>query len=152
MSAGLARAYGEPMRRLAPTVAAVLIAITLTGCGESEEENAQQTVCDARQDISNQVNSLKGLTPATISTDAVSENLEAIRSDLSAIRGAQSELSDDRRQQVESANQEFTSQLQETLKTVGTSTTGADAASTISAAAQQLASSYEQTFARIDCS
>ena len=145
------RAYGAGMRRLALTMPAVIAALVLAGCGESDEENAQQTVCDARQDISNQVDSLKSLTPATISTDAVSENVEAIQSDLSAIRGAQSELSDDRRQQVESANQEFTSQVRGILAEIGTSATAQDAASTISSAAQQLATTYEQTFARIDC-
>jgi Tfp pilus assembly protein PilP len=140
------------MRRLLPLIAAaVLTALALTACGESDQENAQQTVCDARQDISDQLNALKDLTPATFKTDAVSENVEAIQSDLSDIKGAQAELSDDRRQQVESANQAFTSQAEDTLKQIGTSTSAADAASTISTAAQQLASSYKQTFARIDC-
>ena len=145
------RPYGAHMRRRALAIPLVVAALALTGCGESDEENAQQTVCDARQDISNQVDSLKSLTPATISTDAVSENVEAIQSDLSAIKGAQSELSDDRRQQVESANPEFTSQVEGTLREIGTSTTAQDAASTISSAGQQLATTYEQTFARIDC-
>jgi hypothetical protein len=151
MPTGVARAYGAAMRRLALTVAAALTALTLTACGESDEENAQQAVCDARQHISNQVNALKAMTPATFSTDAVSENLNAIKGDLSDIKDAQSELSDDRRQQVESANQAFTSQLEGIVKQIGTSVTASDAASTISAAVQQLASSYEQTFAKIDC-
>jgi uncharacterized protein YicC (UPF0701 family) len=152
MPPSVARAYGAPMRRLALTIAAVLTAASLTACGESEEENAQQAVCDARQDITNQLDSLKSLTPATISADAVSENLEAIQSDLSDIKDAQEELSEDRRQQVESATQAFTSQVEGIVKQIGTGTTAADAASTISTAAQQLASSYEQTLARIDCS
>jgi archaellum component FlaC len=140
------------MRRLlASPIAVVLTALVLAACGESEEENAQQAVCDARQDISNQVNSLRELTPATLKTDAVSENLEAIRSDLSDIKGAQAELSEDRRRQVEEANQAFTSQVEDIASQIGTSTTAADAAGAIRTAAQQLASSYEQTFARIDC-
>ena len=138
------------MRRLA-LLTALLTALALTACGESDEENAQATVCDARQDISNQVDSLKSLTPATFKTDDVSANLEAIRSDLSDIKGAQAELSDDRRQQVETANQEFTSQVEGIVKEIGTSASASDAASAISAAGQQLASTYEQTFARIDC-
>jgi hypothetical protein len=138
-------------RRFASLTVAVLTALLVTACGESEQENAQQTVCDARQDISKQVNALKGLTPATITTDAVSQNLAAIRSNLSEIKGAQAELSDDRREQVEAANQAFTSQVRDVVKQTGTSTSAADAASTIGTAAQQLASSYEQTFARIDC-
>jgi Tfp pilus assembly protein PilP len=136
---------------IASPVGVLLTALALAACGESEQENAQQTVCDARQDISNQVDSLKSLTPATFKTDAVSENLEAIQSDLSAIKGAQSELSDDRRQEVEAANQAFTSQVENIVEQVGTSASAADAAGAISTAAQQLADSYEQTFARIDC-
>jgi hypothetical protein len=53
--------------------------------------------------------------------------------------------------EVESANQAFESQVEGIVKQIGTRPTAADAASTISAAAQQLASSYEQTFARIEC-
>ena len=44
----------------------------LTACGESSEEKAQNTVCDAREDISTQVDDLKAITPATFTTDAVS--------------------------------------------------------------------------------
>ena len=82
----------------------------------------------------------------------MSKSLSAIQSDLSDIKGAQSELSDDRRQQVESATQTFTSDVEGAVKDIGTSATAADAASTITSALQQLASSYEQAFSRVDCS
>jgi hypothetical protein len=144
-------AYGALMTRLALTIATILIASALTACGESDEQKAQTTVCDARADISKQVDALKGLTPATFSTDAVSQSLRAIRTDLSEIKGAQGDLSDDRRREVESANQAFTSQVEGIVKQIGSSVTASDAASTITSAFQQLGSSYEQTFARIDC-
>jgi hypothetical protein len=140
------------MSRLARAVAAILIALALPACGESQEESAQQTVCDARQDISNEIDTLKGITPATFSADTVSESVSAIRSALSQIKGARGDLSDARRQEIESANQAFESQVRDVAQQIGTGAAGTDAASTIRAAAQQLASSYEQTFARIDCS
>jgi Tfp pilus assembly protein PilP len=140
------------MSRLAPTIAAILIALALPACGESQEENAQQTVCDARQDISDEIDTLKGITPATFSADTVSESVSVIRSALSQIKGARGDLSDARRREIESANQAFESQVRDVAQQIGTGAAGTDAASTIRAAAQQLASSYEQTFARIDCS
>ena len=151
MQATAGGAYGAPMRR-APTIVAVLAVLVVTACGESAREKAQNTVCDARDDISKQVDELKSVTPSTFSTDAVSKNLSAIKSDLSDIKGAQSDLSDDRRQQVESANQAFTSAVDGVVKDIGTSATAADSASTITSALQQLASSYEQAFSRVDCS
>ena len=130
---------------------AVLAALALAGCGESAEEKAQTTVCDARDDISKQVDDLKAITPATFTTDAVTKSLSAIRSDLSSMKDAQSDLSDERRQQVESANQEFAGDVEGVVKQIGTSVTAEDAASTVTAALQQLATSYEKAFSRVDC-
>jgi hypothetical protein len=140
------------MSRPGPILAAIFIAVALAACGESQEENAQQTVCDARQDIADEINTLKGITPATFNVDTVSESVSAIQSALSQIKGARADLSDDRRQELDSANQAFESQVEDVGQQIASGATGADAASTISAAAQQLASSYEETFARIDCS
>jgi flagellar hook-associated protein FlgK len=140
------------MRRVAPTIVVLFCALVLTACGESAEETAQKTVCNARADISTQVDELKGLTPSTFSTNAVSQNLKAIQTDLSDIKGAQSDLSDDRRERVESATKTFASDVGGVVKQIGTSATAADAQSTITSAVQQLASSYEQAFSRVDCS
>jgi hypothetical protein len=129
----------------------VLCALVLTACGSSGEDTAQQTVCDARQDVSKQVDELRSLTPATLKPAAVSEHLAAIRSDLSTIKDAQADLNDDRRKQVEAANQAFRSEVEDVAKQMVAGAAAGDAASTISTATQQLASSYEQTFARIDC-
>jgi hypothetical protein len=145
------RTYRAPMRRATATAAA-LSALVLAACGESSAEKAQDTVCDVRADISQQVDQLKGITPATLDTDEVSKSLSAIQSDLSDMKSAQSELSDDRRKQVESANQAFASEVNSVVKQMGTSVTAQDAASSVSSALQQLASSYEQAFSRVDCS
>jgi Tfp pilus assembly protein PilP len=140
------------MRRAAPTAAVLLAAVALAACGDSAEENAQNTVCDARADISEKVDELKAMTPATFNVDDASEALSAIRADLTQIKDAQEELTDDRREQVSSANEAFESQVTQIADQVGGSGSAADAQSQLTAAFQQLAASYEQTFARVDCS
>jgi hypothetical protein len=52
--------------RVACSAAVVMLALTLGACGESDEEKAQNQVCDARADIAKQVDELKGLTAATV--------------------------------------------------------------------------------------
>jgi flagellar hook-associated protein FlgK len=148
---GGGRRNGASMSR-ALIIVVLLATAFFTACGDSAEEKAQNTVCDARADISSQVDDLKGLTPATFSTDAVSKNLSAIKSDLSEMKGAQSDLSDDRRQQVEDATKAFTSAVEGVVKEIGTSATAQDAATTVTSSLQQLASSYEQAFSGVDCS
>ena len=134
------------------TTSAVLLASFAVACGSSSEDTAKSTVCDARADISKQVDQLKALTPATFTTDAATKSLSAIRSDLKDIKNAQSELSDDRRQQVQQANQEFSGKVQDLVKQVFRSTSGADAKSQMTAGFQDLADTYKQTYARVDCS
>jgi hypothetical protein len=138
------------MRAALPIIAALTVALASCG-GDSKEEKAQQAVCDARADISKQVDQLKGMTPSTFSTDAVSQSLSAIGSDLSKIRSAQADLSDERRQQVQSANQEFASQVRGIAQQVATTKSAADAKSAVTSALQQLGDAYQQTFAKVDC-
>jgi len=139
-----------------PYIASLLLvliaALALGACGESKEDKAKSTVCDARADIGKQVDKLKGLTITTASASAAQESLKAINSDLSKITDAQGDLSDDRRQQVETANKAFTSQLQSIAASLGSSTSLSDAKSQLSSALQQLATAYTTSFARVDCS
>jgi hypothetical protein len=139
------------MRRI-PVIAALLTALALTACGESSADKAQNTVCDARDDISKQVDQLKSLTPSTVTTDAVSQSLSAIQDDLSKMRGAMSDLNADRREQVQSATQAFTSSVRQIAGDIGSSLSAADAKTSLTQALQQLASGYEQAFSRVDCS
>lgn len=169
------RAYGALMTRIALMIAAILVVLVLGACGDSDEENApeaaqetaqsdaqetapsdaqeaaKQTVCDARDDISEQVDTLKGITPETFTAAAVATSLSAIQSDVSDINGAVPDLGDDLREQVQSANQEFKTQVESTVEDIGTSTTVTEAESALTGAADELASSYEDTFAGIDC-
>jgi hypothetical protein len=129
-------------------IAAALIA---TACGESKADKAKSQVCDARADVSKQVDELKGLTLATASVDGVKANLTAIRNDLAKIRDAQGDLNSERKQQVQGANQQFGAQVRAITQNIGSSASATDAAAQIKQAGTQLADSYAQTLGKVDC-
>jgi Tfp pilus assembly protein PilP len=139
-----------------PSIALLLIALLatvgLSACGESKQDKAKSTVCDARADISKQVDQLKGLTVSTVTLDGVQSSLKAINSDLSKIKDAQGDLSDSRRQQVQDATKTFTSQVQNIAGSIGKSTSLSDAKAQLTSALQQLGDAYKQSFARVNCS
>jgi hypothetical protein len=138
--------------RLALLVAGLLlVAATAVGCGESDAEKAQTKVCDARADLKKQVDELTALTPTTATVDGVKENLNAIENDLKEIKDAQGDLSDDRKQQVESATQEFGSEVKSIASGLQSDLSISGAESKLQAAGQQLASSYQNAFAQVDC-
>ena len=139
------------MRIARGAFAVLMLAIAIGACGKSAADKAQSTVCSARSDISKQVTQLKSLTPATVTKDAVTQPLNAIKSDLKDISGAQGDLSSDRRSQVEAANQAFTTSVKSITSQLLTSVSAADAKAGIVTALQQLATSYQQTFASLDC-
>ena len=127
-------------------------AVCLTACGQSSEDKAKSQVCDARADISKNVNELTGLTLATASVDGVKKNVQAIQDDLGKIKDAQSNLNGARKQQVQAANEAFTQQVKTIASSVGSSLSLSDAGTQLKTAASQLASSYKQTLGKIDCS
>ena len=129
----------------------VLLAFAIGACGESSEDKAQAAVCDARADMTKQVDELKGMTAATVTTDAVKQNLDAIRSDLKDITAAQSDLSDDRRSEAQAANKAFSSSVRGIVSELGTSLSASDAKSALATALQQLATTYQSTFAPLSC-
>jgi hypothetical protein len=133
------------------TLIAVLAVLGLGACGESKQDKAKSTVCDARADISKQVDKLKGLTVSTVTLDGVQNSLKAISSDLSKIKDAQGDLSGDRRQQVQDATKTFTSQVQSIAGSVGKSTSLSEAKAQLTSALQQLGDAYKQSFAKVDC-
>jgi hypothetical protein len=132
-------------------LALVLAALAAAGCGESDEEKAQNQVCDARDDIQTQVDDLSNLTVSTATVDGIEENLTAIRDDLQDIADAQGDLNEERKQQVQAANQEFTSQLDSISSGLTSDLSLSGAEAKLKDATQQLASSYQETFATIDC-
>ena len=139
------------MRALASLLLILVAALALSACGQSKSDKAKKTVCNARADISKQVDQLKSLTPSTVTVNGVQQNIKAITDDLSKIAGAQSDLSGDRRQQVKDANKAFTAQVKSILGSLGTSTSLSSAKTQLTTALNQLATSYQQTFAKISC-
>ena len=125
--------------------------LALAACGESAEDKAKTTVCNARDDIGKQVADLKSLTPATVTKDAVTKNLDAIKKDIKDISGAQSDLSSDRRSEVESANKAFASSFRQTADELGSSLSASDAKAAIVTALQQLQASYKKTLEPVNC-
>ena len=141
------------MIRATLLILAYAVAAGLLACGsDSKQEQAKTTVCDARSDIAKQVDSLKTLTPATVTVDAVSKSLGAISNDLTEIKDAQGDLSSDRRQQAKAATDTFTAQVKDITQELGRSVSVSTGKAELTAALQQLATSYQTTFARIDCS
>lgn len=139
------------MRASRTALAALLLALALGACGESDEEKAQNAVCDATDDIAKQVDELASLTPATVTADAVRQNLEAIQSDFRDIGDAQSDLSDDRRNEVETATKEFTGSIQTIFGDLGSSLSAEDAKAQLVTALEQLKASYQKAFEPLDC-
>ncbi len=129
----------------------LLIAAAVGGCGESDEEKAQTQVCDARADLKKQVDELAGLTVGTATVEGVEANLNAIEEDLSQIKDAQGDLNEERRQEVESATQEFSSEVEAVANDLTSDLSLSGAQAKLETAGKQLASSYQQTFAQIDC-
>jgi len=139
------------MQRLVLTVVAG-VALVVAGCGQSKENKARSQVCSARADIKKQVDTLKHMTLSTETPDQITKSLGAIRDDLSKIKDAQGDLSDSRRAAVKDANQQFTSQLKSAASDLGAGLSLSGAKQKLGSALDQLAASYQKTFAKIDCS
>jgi hypothetical protein len=128
-----------------------MLALALGACGESSEEKAQNTVCDAKDDIGKQVDELASLTPATVTADEVTHNLDALKTDLNDISDAQSDLSSDRRSEAEAANKAFASSVEGIASRLGSSLSAPDAKALVATALKQLEASYQKTFAPLTC-
>ena len=139
------------MRAACTVLAVVTLALALGACGESDEEKAQNTICDAKTDIGEELDELKSVTPATFTADGVRQNLEAIQVDLKNIEAAQGDLSSDRRSEVEAANQAFANSVQEIAGQLGGSLSASDAKAQVVTALQQLQASYQKAFAPLNC-
>ena len=139
------------MRTACSVLAVVMLVFALGACGESDEEKAQNKVCDAKTDIAKQVDELKSLTPATVTSDGVTQNLDAIKTDLKDISDAESDLSSDRRSEAEAATKEFTSSVEGIASDLGSSLSAADAKAQLVTELNQLAASYQKAFAPLSC-
>jgi hypothetical protein len=132
-------------------LSALVGVMALAACGKSDEQKAQDSVCDARDDIQTQVDKLADLTLTTATTDEVRSSLQAIGDDLTKINDARGQLDDQRRQQVEQANEKFKSQVKSLAADFGKSVSIEDAAQQLKKDFKQLADVYRESFATIDC-
>ena len=139
------------MRVACSVLTVVMLVFALGACGESDEEKAQNEVCDAKADIAQQVDELTSLNSTTVTADGVTSSLDAIKDDLNDISDAQSDLSSDRRSEAEAATKAFTSSVQETASQLGSSLSAADAKAQLVTALNQLAAAYQKAFAPLNC-
>ena len=142
--------------RPAAVLLAVLVALALAACGSgssgsSKQDKAKQQVCAARDDMAKQVDALKGLTLSTATLNTVQTSLKAIDDDLKKIRDAGGDLSGDSKTQLQKANQEFVTKVNSIASSLLKESSLTQAQSQATAALQQLADAYQQTFAKFSC-
>jgi hypothetical protein len=127
-------------------------AALLAACGESDEEQAQNRVCDARADIQERLDDLAGLTVTSASIDRVTNNLEAIGDDLETIAAERGELSSEQREAVEQAGDQFRSELEATARElVSGATSGEEAGERMGAALDDLGATFRDAYGPVDC-
>jgi chromosome segregation ATPase len=140
------------MRRSPIAILACLLAALLVACGESEEEKAQDRVCDARADIEKRVDDLAGLTITTASIEEVTNNLKAIRDDLEKIAAEREDLAPEQRDAVDQAAKRFRAELETAAKdVVSGAASGEEAGARIGAALDDLAKSFREAYGPVDC-
>ena len=129
----------------------VVLAVVLAGCGESKEETAQSSVCDAKAGIEKQVQELDGLTASTVTLDGVKSSLQTIGDDLTKLKNAQADLSGDRKDEAEKAWQTFRTQVKSIRENLLTSLSAEDAKQQLTSSFDNLAASFRTAFAPVDC-
>jgi hypothetical protein len=129
-----------------------VLAVVPVACGESDEEKAQNRVCDARADIQKRVDDLAALTITSASIDDVTSNLKAIRDDLEKIAAEREDLAPEQRQEVDQAAKSFRSELETAAKdVVSGAASGEEAGARIGAALDQLAKSFRKAYGPVNC-
>lgn len=140
----------------------------LIGCGSSSDEDssssegsapasasaqdrAAKQVCNARNDVQAQVQTLTTLSAGSASKADVTSALSAIRTDLRKMKDAQSDLAPERRQEVQDAAAAFETELKDIARqTVAGLATG-DAKTQAANAAASLKSAVNESLQPIDC-
>jgi chromosome segregation ATPase len=140
------------MRRRTIVILAFLLAALPVACGESEEEKAQDRVCDARADIEKRVDDLAELTITTASIEDVTNNLTAIRDDLEEIAAEREDLAPEQQDAIDQAAKRFRSELETAAKdVVSGAASGEQAGARIGAALDDLAKSFREAYGPVDC-
>jgi hypothetical protein len=134
------------------TAAALAVGVlAIAGCGESAQEKAKAQVCNARADISKQINNLGSLTLSSSSVNAAKAGFEAIGKDLTQIKNAQSKLEPARKAQVEAASRSFGSQVRSIASGLASNLSPSNAEAQFKTALSQLATAYKQALVPINC-
>jgi len=135
-------------------VVAAAGALALGGCGgggSSKQDDAKAQVCDARADISKQVDTLKGINVSTATLSQIQSSLQAIDADLKKISSAAGDLKGDDKSQLQQANKDFVAQINNIASSLLKSTSLSEAQSQAKTALSQLSDAYQQTFAKFSC-
>jgi hypothetical protein len=140
------------LTKLLTVLALVVGVFAFAACGESSEEKAKAQVCSAREDISKQLDILTNLTVSTSVLSEAKGSVESIAGDLKKIKEAQPNLSPGRKAQVEMAAKTFETQVTSTVSSLASGLSLTNAETEIKAAATQLANSFKNTLAPINCS
>ena len=138
-------------RRTLIVTAIALLAASLAACGESSEEKATAKLCDARAGIAEEVDQLKAISVTTATSSKISASLESIRDDLSTIAEARGDLSEERRAEVDNANDAFAATVTDLAGTLLKTTSLEQGRAELETALAGLATSYRDSFGRIDC-
>jgi len=135
----------------AATVALLLGALAVSGCGESAQAKARKQVCSARTDIAKQIATLQKLTPSAGAAGAAKASFEALGKDVTQIKNVQNSLDTARRKQVETATHNFVTQVTTIAAGLSSNTSISNAEAQFKSALSQLASAYSQSLGAINC-
>jgi hypothetical protein len=128
------------------------IAIALAGCGESQQEKAQKTVCSAKAEIRAKVQHLTTITPSSTAATEVKDDLTAIGDDLTKIKQAQPDLAPARKQEVEHATQEFTALVGANIPSIVASLAKGEVNAQLKTSFERLLTAYQKALGPINCS
>jgi hypothetical protein len=129
----------------------IVVALGACGDGESDQERAQNQVCDARADIQKQVEEIGSASLETATLGGIRQRLEAIRADLAKIAEARADLSAERREQVQSATSRFGRDVESVIDDLGSGGSLSGALTELQNSLVELRDSYQSSLATIDC-
>jgi hypothetical protein len=129
-----------------------VVLVSLASCGgESDEERAQNRVCDARADVQRQLNELENLSVTTATLDGIERRITAIKDGVATIRDAAGDLAEQRRSQIQASSATFGSQVQSILDDLGKGGSLKRGLTELQNSLIQLRDSYQNNLAAIDC-
>ena len=146
------------LRSTASVLLLIVVALTLSACGQSKEEKAKKQqeqaladVCSARADISTRVTRLKDLDLSNFTINGVKDDIDAITKDVKTMIDAEQKLAPQRKSAIEAATKKFEAKVQDTASNLLTNLSLTDAAAQLQSAGLSLASAYSTELASFSC-